>query len=53
MEVDSSAAPAPAQEEEAPPPGITYRVASLAQDCHICMWDVTIPDSPSLQPHAR
>ena len=53
MEVDSRTASAPAPEEEASPPGITYRVASLAQDCHICMWDLTIPDSPSLQPHAR
>ena len=37
----------------AAPQGTTYRVASLGQDCHICMWDVTVPEPAASRPTAR
>ena len=40
-------------EGSAAPQGTTYRVASLGQDCHICMWDVTVPEPAASRPIAR
>ena len=51
MEEDGAAAASPV--EEGAPSDRTYRVASLGQDCHICMWDVRIPEQHALQPTTR